>query len=134
MDLDSCFICGSKYQTLAQKEVVTLNELIKYPLILPGKTTANRTSIDYKFKENGIVLHPIIETTSSSISRQLILEGLGIGWIIKEFVQEDINNGNLYEVNVDFEQTVTPLSISYNKKFNHKIIKEFIDAFRQNDR
>ena len=134
MDLDSCFICGSKYQTLAQKEVVTLNELIKYPLILPGKTTANRTSIDYKFKENGIVLHPIIETTSSSISRQLILEGLGIGWMIKEFVQEDINNGNLYEVNVDFEQTVTPLSISYNKKFNHKIIKEFIDAFRQNDR
>jgi|GEM_PF-6199268 hypothetical protein len=51
--------------------------------------------------------------------------------MIKEFVQEDIDKHILYELNVDFEQVLTPVSIAYNKKFNHDIIKEFIRTFKQ---
>lgn len=133
LDLDSCFVCNEKYKNIANKEKIELNELMKYPLILPGETTSNRKMIDYKFKEKGIVLNPLIEANSSSISRQLIIEGVGIGWMIKEFVQEDINNHNLYELNVDFDQVLTPVSIAYNKKFNHNIIQEFIKIFKQNN-
>lgn len=133
LDLDSCFVCDEKYKNIANKGKIELNELMKYPLILPGKTTSNRKMIDYKFKEKGIVLKPLIEANSSSISRQLIIEGMGIGWMIKEFVQEDIDKHILYELNVDFEQVLTPVSITYNKKFNHDIIKEFVKIFRQNN-
>ena len=133
LDLDSCFVCSEKYKDIANKKKIELNELMKYPLILPGETTSNRKMIDYKFKEKGIVLKPLIEANSSSISRQLIIEGVGIGWMIKEFVQEDIDNHNLYELNVDFDQVLTPVSIAYNKKFNHDIIKEFIKIFKQNN-
>ncbi len=133
LDLDSCFVCSEKYKDIADKKKIELNELMKYPLILPGETTSNRKMIDYKFKEKGIVLKPLIEANSSSISRQLIIEGVGIGWMIKEFVQEDIDNHNLYELNVDFDQVLTPVSIAYNKKFNHDIIKEFIKIFKQNN-
>lgn len=133
LDLDSCFVCSEKYKNIADKEKIELNELMRYPLILPGKTTSNRKMIDYKFKEKGIILKPLIEANSSSISRQLIIEGIGIGWMIKEFVQEDIDRHILYELNVDFEQVLTPVSIAYNKKFNHDIIKEFIKIFKQNN-
>lgn len=133
LDLNSCFVCSEKYKDIADKKKIELNELMKYPLILPGETTSNRKMIDYKFKEKGIVLKPLIEANSSSISRQLIIEGVGIGWMIKEFVQEDIDNYNLYELNVDFDQVLTPVSIAYNKKFNHDIIKEFIKIFKQNN-
>lgn len=133
LDLDSCFVCSEKYKDIANKKKIELNELMKYPLILPGETTSNRKMIDYKFKEKGIVLKPLIEANSLSISRQLIIEGVGIGWMIKEFVQEDIDNHNLYELNVDFDQVLTPVSIAYNKKFNHDIIKEFIKIFKQNN-
>ena len=132
LDLDSCFVCSEKYKDITN-EKIELNELMKYPLILPGETTSNRKMIDYKFKEKGIVLKPLVEANSSSISRQLIIEGIGIGWMIKEFVQEDINKHILYELNVDFEQVLTPVSIAYNKKFNHDIIKEFIKLFKQNN-
>lgn len=131
LDLDSCFVCGEKYADLSKSEQINLKELLKYPLILPGETTSNRKMIDYKLKERGITLSPLIEANSSSISRQLIIEGLGIGWMIKEFVQEDIDKHILYELNVDFEQVLTPISIAYNKKFNHDIIKEFIKTFKQ---
>lgn len=133
LDLDSCFVGSEKYKDIANKKKIELNELMKYPLILPGETTSNRKMIDYKFKEKGIVLKPLIEANSSSISRQLIIDGVGIGWMIKEFVQEDIDNHNLYELNVDFDQVLTPVSIAYNKKFNHDIIKEFIKIFKQNN-
>lgn len=133
LDLDSCFVCSEKYKNIARKEKIELNELMKYPLILPGETTSNRKMIDYKFKEKGITLKPLIEANSSSISRQLIIEGIGIGWMIKEFVQEDIDKHILYELNVNFEQVLTPVSIAYNKKFNHDIIKEFIKIFKQNN-
>lgn len=133
LDLDSCFVCGKKYKDIANKEKIELDELIMYPLILPSKTTSNRKMIDYKFKEKGIVLKPLVEANSSSISRQLIIAGIGIGWMIKEFVQEDIEKHLLYELNVDFEHVLTPVSIAYNKKFNHDIIKEFINIFKQNN-
>lgn len=133
LDLDSCFVCSEKYKNIANKGKIELNELMRYPLILPGETTSNRKMIDYKFKEKGIILKPLIEANSSSISRQLIIEGIGIGWMIKEFVQEDIDRHILYELNVEFEQVLTPVSIAYNKKFNHDIIKKFIKIFKQNN-
>lgn len=133
LDLNSCFVCNEKYKNISNKEKIELNELIRYPLILPGETTSNRKLIDYKLKEKGIILKPLIEANSSSISRELIIEGIGIGWMIKEFVQEDIDKHILYELDVDFEQVLTPISIAYNKKFNHNIIKEFIKIFKQNN-
>ena len=133
LDLNSCFVCNEKYKNISNKEKIELNELIRCPLILPGETTSNRKLIDYKLKEKGIILKPLIEANSSSISRELIIEGIGIGWMIKEFVQEDIDKHILYELDVDFEQVLTPISIAYNKKFNHDIIKEFIKIFKQNN-
>ena len=53
--------------------------------------------------------------------------------MIKEFVQEDINKNILYELDIDFDQVLTPVSLAYNQKFNHDIIKEFIKIFNEND-
>lgn len=130
LDLDSCFVCGKKYKKIVGKERIEINDLVKYPLILPGETTSNRKMIDYKFKEKGITIKPLIEANSSSISRQLIIEGIGIGWMIKEFIQKDIDEHVLYELNTNFEQILTPVSIAYNKKFNHDTIKNFIKVFK----
>ena len=88
--------------------------------------------IDYKLKEKGVIVNPLIEANSSSVSKKLIMEGIGIGWMIKEFIQDDIDKKFLYEVKVDYESVLTPLSIAYNKKFNNNIIKEFINIFKQN--
>lgn len=132
LDLDSCFVCGEKYKEISFKKDLSLSELNNYPLILPGKTTSNRKMIDYKLKEKGVVVNPLIEANSSSVSKKLIMEGIGIGWMIKEFIQDDIDKKLLYEVKVDYESVLTPLSIAYNKKFNNNIIKEFINIFKQN--
>ena len=74
--------------------------------------------IDYFFDKKNILLEPLIEANSSSISKEIINQGIGIGWMIKEFVLDDLKSGNLYEIKVDIDNIVTPLSIAYHKKYN----------------
>lgn len=129
MKLDGCFVGNSKYKFLAENEKISPNELIKYPLILPSATTSNRKAIDYFFKKNNIILDPLVEANSSSISKEIINQGIGIGWMIKEFVIDDLKLGNLFEVKVDIENIITPLSLAYHKRYNNDIVNKFIDFF-----
>lgn len=129
MDLDGCFVGNKKYKVLSENGVITPNELIKYPLILPSSTTYNRKMIDYFFDKKNILLEPLIEVNSSSISKEIINQGIGIGWMIKEFVMDDLIVGNLYEIKVDIDNIITPLSIAYHKKYNSNIVLEFIKYF-----
>lgn len=131
MDLDGCFVGSRKYKFLSEKGVITPDELIKYPLILPSSTTYNRKMIDYFFGKKNILLEPLIEANSSSISKEIINHGIGIGWMIKEFVLDDIKSGNLYEIKVDIDNIVTPLSIAYHKKYNSSIVLELIKYFNK---
>lgn len=131
MDLDGCFVGSRKYKFLSEKGVITPDELIKYPLILPSSTTYNRKMIDYFFGKKNNLLEPLIEANSSSISKEIINQGIGIGWMIKEFVLDDIKSGNLYEIKVDIDNIVTPLSIAYHKKYNSSIVLELIKYFNK---
>lgn len=130
LKLESCFVCNEKFKDIANKKLSPI-ELNNYPLILPGKTTSNRKIIDLFFKKKNVVLKPLIEANSSSISKGIIKRGIGIGWMIKEFIKEDIENGKLFEVKVDVDQVLTPVSIAYNIKYNPKIVDEFIRIFKE---
>lgn len=131
MDLDGCFVGSRKYKVLSEKGVITPDELIKYPLILPSSTTYNRKMIDYFFGKKNILLEPLIEANSSLISKEIINQGIGIGWMIKEFVLDDLKSGNLYEIKVDIDNIVTPLSIAYHKNYNSSIVLELIKYFNK---
>lgn len=133
LDLESCFVCNEKFKNVADKGIISPKELTKYPLILPSKTTSNRRMIDMFFKQENIVLDPLIEANSSSISKGIINQGIGIGWMIKEFIEDDLNAEKLFEVKVDIEQTLTPVSIAYNNKYINDIVKSFISIFKERD-
>lgn len=131
-DLESCFVCNKKYKSIADQGLIEPNELIKYPLILPSKSTANRKMIDLFFKKKNIVLNPLIEANSSSISRGIINQGIGIGWMIKDFIKDDLASEKLYEVKVNIEQVLVSLSIAYHAKYTRQIVKEFVSIFQTN--
>lgn len=130
LKLEGCFVCNEKYKDVSNK-IISPNELNNYPLILPGKTTSNRKIIDLSFKKRNVVLQPLIEANSSSISKEIIKRGIGIGWMIKEFINDELEQGKLFEVKVDVEQVLTPVSIAYNIKYNTEAVTEFINIFKK---
>lgn len=130
LQLKSCFVCNEKFKSVAQKQKILPQELNNYPLILPGKTTSNRNMIDLFFAKKNIILNPLIEVNSSSVTKGIIKQGLGIGWMIKEFIKDDLEKGILYEVKVDINQVLTPVSIAFNVKYNKEFVNEFIKIFK----
>ena len=131
LELESCFVGNERFKNISEKGILSPIELIKYPLILPSITTSNRKMIDLYFKKQNIILKPLIEANSSSISKGIINQGIGIGWMIKDFIIDDLKAGNLYEIKVDIDQVLTPLSIAYHDKFTNEVIKEFINIFKR---
>lgn len=131
VDLDSCFVGNIKYKKLSENGMLNPHDLEKYPLILPSSTTSNRKMIDYFFKKENVILNPLIEANSSSISKEIILQGIGIGWMIKEFVIDDLKTGKLFEIKVNVSKIMTPLSIAYHDKYTNSTVKEFIKMFNK---
>ena len=134
LELESCFVGSEKFKNVSLKGTINALDLTKYPLILPGKTTTNRKVIDLYFKRRNIVLNPIIEANSSSISRGIIHQGIGIGWMIKDFVEEDLQNGSLFEIKVDIDSVMIPLSVAYHKKFVSDEVKAFIKILTKKEK
>lgn len=131
IELGSCFVGNREYKELSEKGIISPQKLNEYPLILPSSTTSNRKMIDYFFKKENIILKPLIEANSSSISKEIITQGIGIGWMIKEFVIDDLKNANLFEIKVDIDNIMIPLSIAYHDKYTNIIVKEFIKIFEK---
>lgn len=130
LELDGCFVAGEKYKNLINKKIDP-KEINNYPLILPSKMTSNRKMLDIYFRRKNIILKPLIEANSSSISRNIILNNLGIGWMIKEFVSEDLENKKLFEIKIDIDEVAIPVSIAYNKIYTNSVVKEFINLFKK---
>jgi len=53
--------------------------------------------------------------------------------MIKEFIKDDLEQGDLYEVKVDIDQVLTPVSIAYNVKYNSEFVNEFIKIIKNKD-
>ena len=133
-DLESCFVCNEKFKKITDNGLIEPIELTKYPLILPSASTSNRRMIDLFFKKKGITLKPLVEANSSSISKGIIKQGIGIGWMIKDFVKDDLESNKLFEVKVNIEQVITPLSIAYHKQYTSDIVKDFIKIFKSSSK
>ncbi|MDD3048395.1 MAG: LysR family transcriptional regulator [Bacilli bacterium] len=131
-DLQGMFICNSSFEELSKKNIISAQELILYPVILPNNNTATRKMIDSFFKIKNVSLNPIIETNSSPIAKNLIESGFGIGWMIYELVENEVKNGKLFKINVDVENVKIPISVAYREKFLNKTINDFINIFKNN--
>lgn len=96
-EVHDCFIGGEKYQYLSNN-LITLNELNNYPLILQNHHSITRRFLDNYLKCQNIFLNPSITLASYSLVIDLTKIDLGIGYATKEYIQKDLDNKILYEI------------------------------------
>lgn len=97
--INDCFVVNNKYKDLINKEI-SLKDLNNYPLILQAKGSNTREFLDNVAKENGVILKPNIELASYSLVVEFSKIGLGIGYVTKEYIKDEINNKELFELNI----------------------------------
>ncbi len=100
MRLADAFVVGEKYQSLAEK-TQPLSAIQSLPLVLLEKNTVARKSLDSFMDAMGINLSSSIEVGSWDLMKRLVVKGMGVGVIPKEYAQRYLEEKMLFEVKTD---------------------------------
>ncbi|MEG1559170.1 MAG: LysR family transcriptional regulator [Bacilli bacterium] len=98
-EIHDCFVINNSYKQLLNKEIY-LNDLNEYPLILQLKGANTRNFIDNFSKENNVILKPNTEIASYTLVVEFAKIGLGIGYATKEYIEQELNNKELFILDV----------------------------------
>lgn len=98
-EIQDCFVVNKTYHYLLEREL-SLKELNNYPLILQNKESNTRIFIDNVADSYNVTLKPNVELTSYSLVEEFAKIGLGIGYVTKEYIQKEINNQELFVLNI----------------------------------
>ena len=128
-EVHDCFVVSNKYGCLLNKKV-TLKEISEYPLILQMKGSNTRTFFDEFTKNNDIVLTPNIELASYSLVVEFAKIGLGVGYVTKEYISNELEKGELSVIDLEEEIPSRYLGIAISKNhlpnFSTKKLMEMI--------
>lgn len=97
--ITDCFVVNNKYKDLINKEL-SLSDLNNYPLILQAKGSNTRWFLDKLGQDNNIIFKPHIELTSYSLVSSFTKIGLGIGYVTKDYIKNELDNKELYELKI----------------------------------
>ncbi|OAH58344.1 LysR family transcriptional regulator [Domibacillus aminovorans] len=101
-DIQDTFVYGEKFKKIFSKPL-SLHELVKLPLIfLEPKSNSRKYVEDYMISK-GIKISPEFELGSHDLLLDFAKINLGIACVTKEFSQEYLNKGWVYEVQLNEE-------------------------------
>ena len=102
--VNKCLIYNTNKFTFDKE--ISLKKLEDYTLILPLKTNPYRKDLDNLLQKNKIKIKSTIEVTNSSLMYKLMDEGVGIGFMIEDFIE----NKDIYKV-IKIKEKLPPSTI-----------------------
>ena len=145
-------ISSSSFQTIAYPPVSTVTELYRFlssfkqlknkvidkdsfqklPLLILTKGAINRIRLDDYCAINNMIIKPEMEFGSNTLIKEFTMAGFGIGMLTEEHVKEEINNGDLFKLNINFKLKDKYLGLVYNKDNLNLVSKRFIKYIKKN--
>lgn len=130
MLLNDIFVAGEPYKDLKGKKI-SVWDLQKYPLLLMEEHTVSRTSFNHYCENLGLSLQPTIEIDSWGFMKQLVVDGMGIGCIPREYARNKIMQGQLFELDVEPLLPTRSVGIALPKNASMSYaLRAFVNLFK----
>lgn len=127
--LNDIFIAGNRFDELKDKEI-TVKDLQKYPLLLMEENTVSREAVNHYGESHGVRFKPAVEINSWGFMKKLVIDGMGIGCIPREYALNKLKEGSLFELNVAPAMPVRSVGMALPKKVNMTFaLQSFINLF-----
>lgn len=97
MEIQDCFVAGNKYKHLSRK-MQHLSQIAANPVLLLEKSSNSRLFIDQYFNSNSVPVVPAFELGNIDLLIQFAKYDFGIACVIRNFVEEEIDKGGLFEI------------------------------------
>ncbi|NLM12498.1 MAG: LysR family transcriptional regulator [Epulopiscium sp.] len=112
--IQDVFIAGMQFKEL-ENRIVSLKELEKYPFLMLEKKTTTREFFDSMLAENNVNIIPEIELGSIDLLVEMSKIGLGITFVWKNCIKEQLKKGEVFIVNIEEEIPERSLGIITHK-------------------
>lgn len=109
--------------------VTSIKDLEEVPLILPIMLTSHRKRLHEVELENNVQFKNVLSIETSEMIREAVLNGNGVGYILKDVVQKDIDAGKLKVLPVKETLPFVTVNLVYIDKYLMNAPKEFIDKY-----
>lgn len=126
LEVHDTFMVGKRKKDLINSTLDLKN--INNEFIFQKYPSNTRTFLNNYLNDNNINITPRYEVVSFSLVKDMTKMGLGIGYITKEFAEEEIQSGELFELN--YKNKVPPRQIglaTLNNIIPSFAAKEFIN-------
>lgn len=122
---------------VVNKDSIYLNKQIKkkdletLPLVLLPLTASNRKNFDKFCLKNNIIINPLMEIGNDILVEECAESGFGVGLVVKEYVQNKLDNKQLYELDTKFTFEEKYLAcLVESSRTNNIIVKKFISLLK----
>lgn len=112
--IEDCFVVTSSYKELLDKEL-SFSDLNNYPLILQSKGSNTRIFLDKLASSYNVTLKPIMELASYSLVVEFSKIGFGIGYVTKDYIKKEIENKELFVLNIKEDIPKRSIGIATSK-------------------
>lgn len=131
-EINDIFVATNKFSDLKDK-TINLEDLNNYPLIIIAKGSNTRYFLDNFTSSNNVILKPEMELASYSLVNEFVEMGFGIGYLIKEFITDELDNGKLFEIKVNPKIPSRAIGLIHcNNKSLSKSATKFIELLKVN--
>ena len=100
MEIHDIFVASKNRKDI--KNIFSIEQVSKLPIILLEKNTNSRYVIDDFFNKSGFSISPEIELGSYDLLLEFAKINLGVSCVVKEFSQNYLTTGELVELKTDF--------------------------------
>lgn len=124
------FAMSKKYSENNNVHISKVEDLNNYSLIVPKKNSAIRNIFDEKFKDKITNFH--YEIAQEQMKKEFIMRNMGIGFIIKDEVKEELQTGKVIEVNIKdamFKGSIGVMTL--NEKFTTFATKKLLEYMKR---
>ena len=81
------FACNYKKEELLNKEV-RLEDIIKYPIIVPLRTSSSTKELEKVFQNKNILFDPNFEIATSDMIAEMVHQEIGIGFLFEKTIEK----------------------------------------------
>lgn len=99
MDVHDIFVTNKNFYPKLNGRI-NLKDLNNYPLLFQKKPSNTREYLDQYLKQNNVQLIPKMEIVSYNLIMDFLKIGFGIGYATKEFIKTELDNHELFELDV----------------------------------
>ena len=128
--LHNCFAYNKNI--MKNVDIKEVEDLVKYPLILPSSTSSIRMKLDEYMESKNTKLNPILESWTTEIMLAMVRRGVGVGYFVRNVIETQKDRDEFEIITFDDDLPAVDVCCVYIDDFLTTASRKFVEILKNN--